>query len=349
MIINFKDSNNSISFYNIGISKVNSNITAYNENETDKIFSSNNLKNEVKTKTTNSIISLQSYLINSLNYQSEINAFPSTLPDEINIKFTNLNILEKLNPFNKKSVAQTDLSNNTIYFSTEFLTQPKDKFLKEFSDKFNNSQSLIDAVFYHEFAHIISHYHFPQINNIYNQINDKISQKEKNYSSLYQVIRNVEENFSDAYAALLHKEKHNTFDTYHYIAARKSTIYGNTKGFDFNINSLGQSFYKINDIHLTSKPIDEICKQLYIISINSSLEILEKTIKENDKFKQDLKNNLILLNKNKQINESIEELLTEHIENVFQIPSKSMIKNRMMSLRQNFMTSNNKSNKPKLL
>ncbi len=38
MIINFKDSNNSLSFYNIGISKINSNIAAYNENETDKIF-----------------------------------------------------------------------------------------------------------------------------------------------------------------------------------------------------------------------------------------------------------------------------------------------------------------------
>ena len=155
-------------------------------------------KNKNKPLNTN-IEKLYNYLINSLNYQSEINAFPSTLPDEINIKFTNLNIWENLNPFKKTTVAQTDLSSNTIYFSTEFLNQPKDKFLKEFSDKFNDSQSLIDAVFYHEFAHIISHYHFPQINNIYNKINDKISQKENNYSPLYQIIRNVEENFSDAY------------------------------------------------------------------------------------------------------------------------------------------------------
>ena len=323
----------------------NNNLTQFTPFITPKDLDKNNLKRN----SNKSIESLYSHLVNSLNYQSEINAFPSTLPDEINIKFTNLNIWENLNPFKKTTVAQTDLSSNTIYFSTEFLTQPKDKFLKEFSEKFNNTQSLIDAVFYHEFAHIISHYHFPQINNIYNQINDKISQKENNYSPLYQIIRNVEENFSDAYAALLHKEKHNNFDAYYYIASRNSTNHGKTKGFDFNINSLGQPFHKINDINLTSKPIDEICKQLYIISINSSLEVLEQTIKENDKFKQDLKNNLILLNKNKQINESIEELLTEHMENVFQIPSKNIIKHRMMSIRQNFMTSNNKSNKPKLL
>ena len=86
-------------------------------------------KNKNKPLNTN-IEKLYNYLINSLNYQSEINAFPSTLPDEINIKFTNLNIWENLNPFKKTTVAQTDLSSNTIYFSTEFLTQPKDKFLK---------------------------------------------------------------------------------------------------------------------------------------------------------------------------------------------------------------------------
>lgn len=185
----------------------------------------NNQENK-KSKT------LHSYLLNSLNYQSQTNAFPSTLPEEINIKFTQLNLWEKLNPFKSKEVAQANIANNTIYMSTEFLSTPKDPFLKEFSEKFQDKQSLIDAIFYHEFAHIISTNHFPQISNLHNQL--KTFYPEINNSNfqnvpLYQIIRNVEENFSDAYASLLHKEKHHAFDIYHYISSRNSTNSGKSK------------------------------------------------------------------------------------------------------------------------
>lgn len=78
-------------------------------------------KNKNKPLNTN-IEKLYNYLMNSLNYQSEINAFPSTLPDEINIKFTNLNILEKLNPFNNKSVAKK-LINKSITITYFFLKE----------------------------------------------------------------------------------------------------------------------------------------------------------------------------------------------------------------------------------
>lgn len=78
----------------------NNNLTQFTPFITPKDLDKNNLKKNSNKK---SIESLYSHLVNSLIYQSEINAFPSTLPDEINIKFTNLNILEKLNPFNKVS------------------------------------------------------------------------------------------------------------------------------------------------------------------------------------------------------------------------------------------------------
>ncbi len=78
-------------------------------------------KNKNKPLNTN-IEKLYNYLMNSLNYQSEINAFPSTLPDEINIKFTNLNIWENLNPFNNKSVAKK-LINKSITITYFFLKE----------------------------------------------------------------------------------------------------------------------------------------------------------------------------------------------------------------------------------
>ena len=280
---------------------------------------------------------LYSHLLNSLNYQSQTNSFPSTLPEEINIKFTQLSLLERLNPFKSKEIAQANIKDNTIYMSTEFLSTPKDSFLKEFSQKFTDKQSLIDAIFYHEFAHIISTHHFPQLSKIYSQLNhNKIQQ-----SPLYQVIRNVEENFSDAYAALLHKEKHNAFDIYHYVASRNSTNSGKSKNFDFNINSLGPSFNKVNNVNLTSESINDVCKKLYAISINSALEVLEKTISSNPEFKQNLINNLELLNqKNSDIFNSIESLLLKPIDKELIIPNKESIKNRMI-IRNHSTNQNN--------
>ena len=69
-----------------------------------------------------SIEKLYNYILNSLNYQSTTSAFPSSLPDEINIKFTSLNIWEKLNPFNNKSVAKK-LINKSITITYFFLKE----------------------------------------------------------------------------------------------------------------------------------------------------------------------------------------------------------------------------------
>lgn len=286
---------------------------------------------------------LHTHLLNSLNYQSQTNSFPSTLPEEINIKFTQLNLWERLNPFNSKEIAQTNIKDNTIYMSTEFLDKPKNSFLKKFSQTFTDKQSLIDAIFYHEFAHIISTHHFTQISNIYSQLNHSKLQQ----SPLYQVIRNVEENFSDAYASLLHKEKHNAFDIYHYVASRNSTNFGKSKNFDFNINSLGSSFNQINNVNLTSESIDDVCKKLYAISISSALEVLDKTISSNSEFKQKLINNLELLNqKNSNIFNSVESLLFKEIDKELIIPNKELIRNRMMNIRNHSTNQNNSLNKP---
>lgn len=343
MIVKFKDSKNSIPFYNIGINKIESNNTSYLENEQENIFSSQNLIENTTFEANNKRELLQFHITNSLNYQSQTNSFPSTLPEEINIKFTQLNLWERLNPFNSKEIAQTNIKDNTIYMSTEFLDKPKDLFLKKFSQKFADKQSVIDAIFYHEFAHIISTHHFPQISNIYSQLNHSKLQQ----SPLYQVIRNVEENFSDTYAALLHKEKHNAFDIYHYVASRNSTNSGKSKNFDFNINSLGKSFNQVNNVNLTSESIDDVCKKLYSISISSALEVLDKTISSNSEFKQKLINNLELLNqRNSDIFNSIESLLFQPVDNELIIPNKESIKNKMMNIRNHSSNQDNSAIKP---
>lgn len=95
-----------------------------NNNNISNIYPFKNPKNlnEKQQVKKTKINKLHNHLINSLKYQSEINAFPSVLPEEINIKFTDLNFWKKLNPFKNKSSAQTDVENNTIYFSTFLLT-----------------------------------------------------------------------------------------------------------------------------------------------------------------------------------------------------------------------------------
>jgi hypothetical protein len=309
-----------------------------------EIFPSNSIKNNNYSN----INKLHINLLNSLNYQSEINAFPSTLPEEINIKFTQLTLLDKI--FGSKEVAQANIANNTIYMSTEFLSTPKDPFLKEFSEKFTDKQSLIDAIFYHEFAHIISTNHFPQISNLNNQLKNlypEINNSEFKNAPLYQIIRNVEENFSDAYASLLHKEKHNAFDIYHYVSSRNSTNSGKSKNYDFNINSLGPSFNQISNINLTSESIDDICKKLYSFSIKSSLEILEKTISNNTEFKNNLEKNLIMLNQNNNNPiHSIELLLTQQ-NNQLILPNQNSIINKMMNIRNHSINSDTKDFKLK--
>lgn len=309
----------------------------------------NDFNNENTLINNSKINQLYTHLLNSLNYQSQTNTFPSTLPEEINIKFTQLTLWEKLNPFKSKEVAQANIANNTIYMSTEFLSTPKDPFLKEFSEKFQDKQSLIDAIFYHEFAHIISTNHFPQISNLHNQLKTvypEINNNNFQNVPLYQIIRNVEEIFSDAYASLLHKEKHHAFDIYHYISSRNSTNSGKSKNYDFNINSLGKSFNEVDKINLKTETIDNICQKLYNISISSSLEVLEKTISNNLEFKTNLSKNLILLtqNQNNPIN-SIESLLKQDDDNKLILPNKDSIKNRMMSIRNHSINQNNDNKK----
>lgn len=160
---------------------------------------------------------------------------------------------------------------------------------------------------------------------------------------LYQVIRNVEENFADAYAALLHKEKHKAFDIYHYVSSRNSTNSGKSKHFDFNINSLGDSINKINDINLTSKSIDEVCEKLYSILIKSSLEVLVKTISSDIAFKDNLINNLKLLNqKDVNIFDSIEILLCRPSDNTLVFLNDNII-DKINSIRNSSLNNNSNS------
>lgn len=152
---------------------------------------------------------LHTHLLNSLNYQSQNNLFPSTLPKEINIKFTNTSFIDKFKSlFSKNELAEVNLNSNTIYISSHLLSNnPKDQFLQEFSHKFQDKQSLIDVFFYHEFAHIVFSNMFKNVFNVYSKLHNnypEINKKEFSNVPLYQVLRNLEENFSDSFSAFTH-------------------------------------------------------------------------------------------------------------------------------------------------
>ena len=74
------------------------------------------------------ISKLESFINESLNYQSSINAFPSTLPEEINIKFTKTHWIQKINPFYNDNIAKTNIENNTVYLTMDLLKKPTNPF-----------------------------------------------------------------------------------------------------------------------------------------------------------------------------------------------------------------------------
>ena len=304
-----------------------------------------NLNNEKSKKSL--INNLHTHLLDSLNYQSQTNSFPSTLPEEINIKFTNTSFTDKFKSFfSKNELAEVNLNSNTIYISADLLSNnPKDQFLQEFSHKFQDKQSLIDAFFYHEFAHVIFKNTFNNVFNIYSKLTDnypEINNKQFSHTPLYQVLRNLEENFADSFSAFIHKNKHNLIDLYSYFSARNATTKNNSLGFDLNVNSLGLPFKQVNNLifdnnSINNSQIDEICKTLYKISLESTLSVIEKTIKTNPQFEIKLTENLTKLNSFKNnYTDSINTLLSlENPTIILTQQNTSDVKKRMFSIREN--------------
>jgi len=367
MIVNFKTTNTKKSFINIEINNIKEDISLddneiiYSSDNIEEEFNEKELVNNKNSKSSikpNEIIKLQDMLIDSLNYLSEKRLFISTLPNEINIQFTNTSFIDKFKSlFSKNELAEVSFNSNTIYISTDLLNKsPKDQFLQEFSHKFQYKQSLVDAFFYHEFSHIIFKNTFNNVFNIYSQLNNLYPEiKNKNFNNvpLYQALRNLEENFSDSFSAFIHKNKHNLIDLYSYFSARNATTKNNSLGYDLNINSLGISFKEVNNIELNNFnenfSIDNICQQLYQISIKSTLDIIKQTIDKNSQFEVKLIENLTQLNSfNKNYKDSFNNLLNIQNSKII-LPQQNSyeIKNRMFFIRDS-LTRTNHSNQHKL-
>ena len=325
MKINFLTTNTSYEFLNKKIiENKKSNIDYQQEEfeselEFESDFDDELIDNKVNNDNKNKKIRFQSMLISSLNYLSNQRLLISTLPEEINIKFTNTSYIDKFKSiFSKNELAEVNLNSNTIYISSDLLSDnPKDQFLQEFYHNFKDKQSLVDAFFYHEFSHIIFKNTFNNVFNIYSQLNNLYPEiKNKNFNNvpLYQALRNLEENFSDSFSAFIHKNKHNLIDLYSYFSARNATTKNNSLGYDLNINSLGISFKEVNNIELNNFnenfSIDNICQQLYQISIKCTLDIIKQTIDKNSQFEVKLIENLTQLNSfNKNYKDSFNNLL----------------------------------------
>ena len=316
------------------------------------------IKTDHKNKKTTKTIILQDMLISSLDYLSNQKLLIQTLPEEINIKFTNTSFTDKIKSiFSKNELAEVNLNSNTIYISYDLLSNnPKDQFLQEFSHKFQDKESLIDAFFYHEFAHVIFKNTFNNVFNIYSKLTDnypEINKNQFNNSPLYQVLRNLEENFADSFSAFIHKNKHNLIDLYSYFSARNSTTTNNSLGFNLNVNSLGEPFKQVNNIvfdnnSINNPPIDEICKSLYKISLKSTLSVIKKTIKTNPQFEIKLIENLTKLNSFKNnYTDSINTLLSlENPTIILTQQNTSDVKKRMFSIRENLISNFASISKP---
>lgn len=354
MKINFLTTNTSYEFLNKKIiENKKSNIDYQQEEfeselEFESDFDDELIDNKVNNDNKNKKIRFQSMLISSLNYLSNQRLLISTLPEEINIKFTNTSYIDKFKSiFSKNELAEVNLNSNTIYISSDLLSDnPKDQFLQEFYHNFKDKQSLIDAFFYHEFAHIIFKNTFKNVFNVYSKLIDiypEINKKQFTNIPLYQGLRNLEENFADSFSAFVHKNKHNLFDLYPYYS-RNSTTKANSLGYNLNINSLGESFKQVNNINFnTNISIDDICKEIYKISLQSTLDVIKNTIDKNPQFETKLIENLIKLNSfNNNYVDSINTLLSlKQPQIILTSQNTSDVKNRMFSIKNNLNSSNN--------
>ena len=157
---------------------------------------------------------LQTNILNSLNYASNQNLLPPTLPEQLNVKFLNISKLDKLkDKIIPSSIAQLEFP-NIMYVSTDLLPQNKSNsnkyFISKLYDNFQNPQ-VLDFVVFHELGHLVFNNSFKgltdfnnELLNTRNDIDRFKSWFREDYKDLplYQMNRSLEEHFADSYSAI---------------------------------------------------------------------------------------------------------------------------------------------------
>ena len=266
MLINFVDNNK----------KIKLSFEKKLPNQEIEILSNNNfslLNDSIYNR--NDIEQLQNNVLNSLNYASNQKLLPSTLPEQLNVKFINVSKLDKLkDKIIPSPIAQLE-SPNTMYVSTDLLpqNQPKSKkyFISKLYDKFQNPQQVLDFIVFHELGHLVFNNSFNGLTDFNNELlktrngTDRFkSWFREDYTDLplYQINRSLEEHFADSYSAIILSKRYGVLPE-EYINIRNgndSLGITRTKGFDININRLDDNFKKLKEINYEKDGIDSNSK-----------------------------------------------------------------------------------------
>ena len=316
---------------NIGITNITENKKILSGFEEDVDIINNDKENHLE------IEQLQSNVLNSLKYASTQKLLPSTLPEQLNIKFFNVSKLDKLkDKIIPSPIAQLE-SPNTMYFSTDLLpqNQPKSKkyFISKLYDKFQNPQQVLDFVVFHELGHLVFNNSFNGLTDFNNELLKTRNGTDRFHSwfredykdlPLYQMNRSLEEHFADSFSAIILSKRYGVLPE-EYIKIRNgndSLGLTRTKGFDININRLDDNFKRLSKIDYEKDGIDKSIIQLHQIALSSSKEIMNnhlKLVRTDDvlnKLKGNLKSFGIIVDniRNGVLNKS-EELIINKSEN----------------------------------
>ena len=260
-------------------------------------------------KTISEVEELQTNILNSLNYVSNEKLLPSTLPEQLNIKFLNISKLDKLkDKIIPSSIAQLE-SPNTMYVSTDLLpqNQPNSKkyFIAKLYDKFQNPQQVLDFIVFHELGHLVFNNSFNGLTDFNNELlkarngTDRFkSWFREDYTDLplYQINRSLEEHFADSYSAIILSKRYGVLPEEYINIRNGNDVLGitRTKRIDINITRLDDTFKKPNEINYENDRIDKSIIQLYKIALSSSKEIMNNHLKlvRTDDILNRLKDNL---------------------------------------------------------
>ena len=262
-----------------------------------------------ENQTISQIEELQTNVLNSLNYASNQKLLPSTLPEQLNVKFINISKLEKLkDKVIPAPIAQLE-SPNTMYVSTDLLPQNQQicnkSLISKLYNKFKNPQQVLDFVLFHELGHLVFNNSFKEMTefnsellNTRNGLDRFKSWFKEDYKDLplYQMNRSLEEHFADSFSAIILSKRYGVLPEEYIKIRNGNDVLGltRTKGFDININRLDDNFKKLKEIDYERDGIDKSIIQLHQIALSSSKEIMNNHLKlvRNDDVLNRLKSNL---------------------------------------------------------
>lgn len=304
MKIFFNDTHKKYSLEKITISPPNGQQSLFENNVDNSFFPEKNEKlSEVEE--------LQGQVLNSLNYVSNHHMLPSTLPDELNVKFLNVSTWDKLkDKLTDSPIAQLQ-DPNTMYVSTKLLPQyqasSNNSFISNLYQRFHNPQQVLDLVVFHELGHLVFNHSFTEFNQLnqqllskksmFSQFRDKFISENHDKIPLYQMNRSLEEHFADSYSAMVLFERYGVKPE-DFIHMRNGKDHDGrivTKGFDINIYRLHDSFKDVDKIDYKKEGIDSAIQKLYDLSLNGAKGIMKHKIRyiaRDDKIINGLHNNL---------------------------------------------------------